>query len=174
MNRIKQAIDRAKAERGARAKNPTGIVGMYRGTPNDGDSGYQETKVVPVTKHNLENQRMISALDDESVSWAYKVLRTEILHRMQVNNWSTLAISSAMEGEGKSLTLANLAVSLARGFTHTVLLVDLDLRRPSIHRHFGCPVEPGVSDYLLSDLPLKDVLINPGIERLVILPAENV
>jgi capsular exopolysaccharide synthesis family protein len=171
MNRIKQAIDRAKAERGTRPTSPMGIVGMDRGAPDGSHSGYQETEVVPVTRDTFAKERVVSALDDMVVSRAYKVLRTQVLQRMQMNNWSTLAVSSASEGEGKSLTLANLAVSLARGFTHTVLLVDLDLHRPSIHRHFGCRAEPGVSDCLLTDLPLEEVLINPGIDRLVVLPA---
>jgi len=52
-----------------------------------------------------------------------------------------------------------------------VLLVDTDIRNPSMHRFFGLEDPPGLSDYLIGKCEIPDVLINPGIERLVILPA---
>jgi len=51
-----------------------------------------------------------------------------------------------------------------------VLLVDLDLRRPSIAGYFFDYAVPGLSDYVTEDRPLSDLLINPGIERLVLSP----
>ena len=55
--------------------------------------------------------------------------------------------------------------------TYTVLLVDANLRQPSVHTYFGLTPEKGLSDYLTGDIPLSSLLINPaGIERFVILP----
>ncbi|MEX2479626.1 MAG: CpsD/CapB family tyrosine-protein kinase, partial [Gammaproteobacteria bacterium] len=65
----------------------------------------------------------------------------------------------------------NLAISLARELHHTVLLVDLDLRNPNMHHYFGLQPKRGIEDYLLRSVPLNEILINPGIERLVLLPA---
>ena len=53
---------------------------------------------------------------------------------------------------------------------YTVLLVDLDLRRPKLATYFGLNTDKGLSDYLIGDASLSDCLINPGLERLVIMP----
>jgi Mrp family chromosome partitioning ATPase len=51
-----------------------------------------------------------------------------------------------------------------------VLLVDADLRRPSVHATFGIPDGPGLTEYLFDDVPLRQLLINPGVGRFVMLP----
>ena len=104
---------------------------------------------------------------------AYKVLRTHVLQRMRTNGWKTLAITSPGEGNGKTLTAINLAISLAREVNQTILLVDLDLRRPSLGRYFVEGTTRGLSDYLTEGADLADVLLHPGIERLVILPGNH-
>ena len=53
----------------------------------------------------------------------------------------------------------------------TVMLVDLDLRSPSVHNYFGIKAEKGLADYLLNEAELQEMLIHPGIDRLVLLPA---
>ena len=58
--------------------------------------------------------------------------------------------------------------------THTVLLVDLDLRKPSIHEYFGYQPEYGLGDYLIRDVPIQQILFTPSIERLVVLPGREV
>jgi capsular exopolysaccharide synthesis family protein len=93
---------------------------------------------------------------------------------MRANNWQSLAITSPSEGCGKTLTAINLAISIAREVNQTVLLVDLDLRRPQIHRHFTDQDLPGISDYLVQDTPVANLLFNPkGVERLVVLPGHT-
>ena len=64
-------------------------------------------------------------------------------------------------------------MSLAREVNHTVLLVDLDLRRPTIRSYFIKEKGYGISDYLNHDIPLSEILINPDIERLVVLPGND-
>jgi Mrp family chromosome partitioning ATPase len=62
-------------------------------------------------------------------------------------------------------------MALAQAMHRTVLLADLDFRNPSVHRRFEIDIEYGLIDYLLDDVPVSEVLVNPGIERLVVLPA---
>ena len=62
---------------------------------------------------------------------------------------------------------------MARGVNHSVVLVDLDLRRPSIHSFFYTDQQPGISEYLLEGIELSDILFNPGIERLIVLPGNK-
>lgn len=131
---------------------------------------YTQTRTLPVSSDILEKNRIVSSVSDPTITGAYKMLRTQVLQRMRAQGWSTLAVTSPGSGEGKSLTAVNLAISLAREVNHTVLLVDLDLRRPAIARYFGYEPVFGLRDYLLDDVPLTEMLFTPGIERLVVLP----
>jgi capsular exopolysaccharide synthesis family protein len=72
-----------------------------------------------------------------------------ILHRAQANSGMRVVIvTSAISGEGKSLTTANLALTLTRSYERRVLLVDADLRRPTLHRIFGLGRLRGVNEYV--------------------------
>src|SRR5262249_55407353 len=76
--------------------------------------------------------------------------------------------------DGKSVTAANLAISIAQDPNHTALLVDLDLRRPTLHSLFGISVDRGIDDYLREECALAEVLCRPQeIERLVLLPVRS-
>ena len=81
--------------------------------------------------------------------------------------------SSPTQGNGKTVTAINLAITLARDLKHTILLVDLDLRRPSMASYFFEHPVPGVSDYITDDQPVDQLLIDPGIERLALLPGNH-
>lgn len=132
---------------------------------------FTQTRTVNPAPEDLYRNRVLCGLEEASVRDAYKMLRTQVLQRMRANGWSALAVTSATPGEGKTLTAVNLAISLARDANHSVLLVDLDLRRPSVSRCFGYDPEYGIRDYLLDDVPLSDILFTPGIERFAVLPA---
>jgi len=131
---------------------------------------YTQTSILKVPHEELRNNRIIAGNDNDATTAQYKMLRTQILHRMKANNWTSLAISSACPGEGKTLTAINLSISLARGMNRTVMLVDFDLRRPSVARYFNLAPPYCLIDYVNSDVPLSDILFNPGIDGLVVLP----
>jgi capsular exopolysaccharide synthesis family protein len=101
---------------------------------------------------------------------AFKILSTQISQRLRANKWNTLAVTSANEDEGKTLISVNLAITLAMRFQQTALLVDADMRRPGVRGAFGLEPGPGLSDYLLADTPIEQLLIHPGIEGVVLLP----
>ena len=79
-------------------------------------------------------------------------------------------VTSAEPDEGKSFVASNLAISVARGINRYVLLMDCDLRRPSIHSKFGFGDVPGLSDYLSNGTPLQDLLLRTNVDNLTILP----
>ncbi|MEJ2102824.1 MAG: polysaccharide biosynthesis tyrosine autokinase, partial [Desulfobacterales bacterium] len=83
----------------------------------------------------------------------------------------SLMVTSAVPGEGKSFVAANLAVSVAHHVNWNVLLIDCDLRRPSVHRQFGYQNVQGLSDYLTNGATLPQLLLKTGIKNLTILPA---
>jgi len=105
-----------------------------------------------------------------STSAVYKMLRTRVLQRMRTNNWTRLAISSARPNAGKTLTAINTAISLSFEPNQRVILVDLDLRRPTIGRYLGIEQQFGLSDYLKGDISIEKVIVRPDIDRLLIIP----
>jgi len=186
MSKIRKALDKAKEDRkgafietkdealigetaipsSVLAPQPTGERRPEYIRPD-----YNETKVQNVDFQNLEGKRVISICHGNLVADRIKILRTQILQTIQENNkGNTLLIASANPGEGRSLIAANLAISLSQQIDGTVLLVDADLRKPSIHDLFELDVKGGLSDYLKKKAELPNILVNPGIPRLVILP----
>jgi non-specific protein-tyrosine kinase len=78
-------------------------------------------------------------------------------------------VTSALPGEGKTLAAINLAFTLAREFQHTVLLVDGDLRKQSVHKYLGCAGEKGLVDYLADGVPVSELITWPGIEKMTVI-----
>ena len=131
---------------------------------------YTKTRSLDIPLSILRQRRVMAAYDKGPFVDAYKILRTQVIHRLRENNWNVLGITSPGHGEGKTLTAVNLAVSLAMETSQTVLLVDADLRSPSIHEVFGLEDSMGLADYLLDGQPVEDLLVHPGIGRFVLLP----
>ncbi|MFO1429906.1 MAG: exopolysaccharide biosynthesis protein [Candidatus Competibacteraceae bacterium] len=132
---------------------------------------YTETPEIALDPAVLGRNLVVTADGNDPVTSAYKVLRTRVLQRMTAGGWNVLAITSPGPGEGKTLTALNLAISLSKEVNHTVLLVEIDLRRPTLHQYLGHRHKLGLTDYLLRDVSLKSVMFNPGINRLVIIQA---
>ena len=169
MERIKQALEKAREDR-QRTDAPMNFGPKTSVTPVT-QIAYLQTRTQNVPYDLLREQRVITAQETGASADAYRMLRTQVLQRLNENNWNALALTSPGPSEGKTLTAINLAISLAQEVTCTVLLVDADLRHPSVHSYFGLAPGKGLGDYLTGDIPLSDLLINPaGIERFVILP----
>lgn len=172
MERIRKALERAGQDRMA----STDVLRQTsHGIQSDLSTGvrYTMTKMVDVSPETLLENRVIAALPQHKFKDAYRMLRTRVLQTMRNNNWTSVAVTGPASGCGKTLTAINLAVSLAMEVTHTVLLVDLDLRKPTVHKYFGYEPELGLSDYLTTDIPLHKLLFTPAIDRLVVLPGRS-
>jgi protein-tyrosine kinase len=130
--------------------------------------------VISVEDEHLSSERILLAGAAGAVSSAYKMLRTQVLRRMDQLGANTLAVLSPTEGAGKTLTAINLAIAIAADTERTALLVDLDLRNPNIHRRFGFTPVMGVEQCLQSRHPAQDAMIKiAGYERLTLLPARS-
>lgn len=141
-------------------------------TPKSGwvSPTYSVSRKVSANPDVLHANRCILHRPQDSVEVdAYRVLRTRILQKCKEKGGNTIMVTSAMPGEGKTLNAVNIAVTLAREFQQTVLLVDCDLRRQSIHRYFGYESDKGIIDYLLNDTPLSELMTWPGIEKLTVI-----
>ena len=101
---------------------------------------------------------------------SYRSIRTALLLSSADNPVKTVAVTSAMPGEGKTVSAANLAVTLAQS-GKTVLVVDADLRRPRQHRIFGVKNTFGLTTYLADSVPVKDVIKSTDIPNLFLVNA---
>lgn len=101
---------------------------------------------------------------------AYRILRTNIEFNRKSPDANCLTVVSGGAGEGKSTTMVNLAYVCAQG-GYNVLLIDADLRRPSMHTHFDVSHATGLTNYLTTDIRLEDVVIRTQVENLFFLPS---
>ncbi|HQH28734.1 MAG TPA: CpsD/CapB family tyrosine-protein kinase, partial [Oligoflexia bacterium] len=102
---------------------------------------------------------------------SYRVIRTAILLSSADNPPKTLLVTSAKKGEGKTTFILNLAAALSQAGSKT-LVVDADLRRPSVGRYFSIPSRTaGLADFLAGMKELDEVLRSTPIDRLFIIPA---
>lgn len=147
-------------------------TGDTKHTSQDGiNIAYSQTRVHTPNNQLLRENRIISAFTPGPWLEAYRMLRTRCLQSMDAMEWNTLAISSTSNNTGTSLTAANLAISIAMELDRTALLVDANFQNPAISKLFGIQTDNGLSDYLLHDKEISSMFINPGVERLVVLPA---
>ncbi len=121
----------------------------------------------------LAARRIYVNADDDASKVAvasYKSLRTRVIQQLEALNQNTLMIVGPTQNVGKTLTSINLALALARHQAKRVILVDLDLRSPSLSREFGFDVHAGIVDVANGNKSLEETLVDPGIENLTILP----
>jgi len=130
---------------------------------------YSESKIIKLNLHKLKKSRCVGMFPNIPETEAYKVLRIQILQRTRERDLNTVMITSALPGEGKTLTSINTALSLAKEFNQTVLLVDCDLKKQNVHKYFGFSSDNGLVNYLENDHMLKDLFIWPGIEKFTLI-----
>ena len=103
------------------------------------------------------------------------MLKSKLLFPAEGPPPRSILITSAIPGEGKSFISSNTAVSIAQNINEHVLLMDCDIRSPSIYKYFGFNKRlPGLSDYLSGDIPLSSLLLKTNINKLTILPGGKV
>lgn len=132
---------------------------------------YTQTRIVEPDDEDLISNRVIAGFIHDDRVEVYRQLRTQVLDTLKANKWNTLAITSPGENAGKTLTATNLAISISKEVNQTVMLVDLDLRKPNVHTTLNIEIEKGIIDCVFNGEPLEDTLINPGFPRVVVLPA---
>ncbi len=188
MSKLKKALEKAKENREFGEQTPI-QKGRNHQRPlmmkpkkidrKEVEINYSKTKVQQIDSATLRKNKIISYFHDSDKSAQIKTLRTQLLNKLQEIGGSSLLITSANPFEGKTFTTINLGVSITQELDRTVLLVDADLTNPTNHHNdfardfLGVTVDKGFSDYLLGEAEIPEVLVNPGIPKLTILPASN-
>jgi protein-tyrosine kinase len=169
MSRIEKALEKAVKLREASAPVAPGI-GVDSAEGNITKFAFEVGE--PLVNPSLVNKHIVFIANPHSVAAEqYRKLRARVFRVTVKDNLNTLMIASADSGEGKTITAINLAVAIAQELDRTVLLVDGDLRNPSVHKYLGIEVRHGLSDYLMNKATIPDILVKTGIGRLVLLPA---
>ena len=130
---------------------------------------YTQSQTVQISENVCVDNRCVSLLPKAPETDAYRVLRTRILQKTKLEGGNTIMITSVLPGEGKTLTAVNLSIVMAKDYRQTVLLVDCDLRKQSVHKVLGLWSEKGLIDYLLDDVPVADLIMWPGIDQLTLI-----
>lgn len=194
MSKIAKALSRAEEELGLEAGLGSGaadeawFVGQARGVRAEsavsparaaGGDGmresvevrYEKTKVEQACFRKMEERRLLGENAPVELRDAFNVVRTRILQQTRAKGMNTIMVTSPGRGDGKTTVATNLAISIARDASQTALLVDANLRWPGISCGLGMDTGPGLSDHVMSDVSLESLFVNPGISKLVVLPA---
>jgi Mrp family chromosome partitioning ATPase len=175
MDEFKQAVNLA---RGAAPLAP-GVGRELPGHPHPIDSRGSllegRIKNLPLKASYLESMRIVSHNKDDLRARSFDMLRTQVLQSMDTNGWQFLAVTSATAGCGKTVTACNLALGIARLPERSVLLVDLDMRKPQVAHYLGIKRDFGTLSVLQGRQNLSDAIVQVGIEReqLLVLPGEQ-
>jgi capsular exopolysaccharide synthesis family protein len=135
--------------------------------------GIRVVGAVPAMPHleqYLSGQAGESDLDGHPVMESIDAIRTQLLHDAGARSTRVVMVTSATHGEGKTTLAGHLAGSLARAGRKTLLL-DGDLRRPSVHELFEVAQQPGFSEVLLGEVEVADAIQDSGTENLALMAA---
>ena len=162
MSRIHEALRRAELERKVQSETEDEIPVAPDGNLAGEDHSLRMTAALSsnVAKHEWKpsTDAIPCMLQRGPVVEQFRGLRSRINDARYEHPLKTILVSSSIPMEGKSFVSMNLAVSLIRHSVNRVLLIDGDLRRPTLHRMLGTSSEPGLSEYLAGEKELSEVL----------------
>ncbi len=145
------------------------IKGNVKGKTGWVSPNYSQSRTVQLNPIVMEKNRCVAMFSNKPEIDYYKVLRQQILRITEDLGGNAIMVTSTLPGEGKTLTAINLAVTFAREYEQTVLLVDCDLRKQNIHEVLGYESDKGLVNYLLNECEITDLIVWPSIEKLTII-----
>lgn len=171
MDKLEKALQKAREERGHAALDHG--VHPARRTQSAASLAAPPLPPEPPLSFDLvlEKNRIVAHRMRSPEADLFRLLRTQTLQAMAKTGARTLAITSPAYGNGKTTVAINLAVSIALDINQTVLLVDLDLRKPCVHSYLGLHPESGLTTYLTGKADISDCLVRLPFERMSVLPA---
>lgn len=163
MEKLQAALDKARKTR----QNSDGVA--KRLSPDterpersmDVEHLWQNLAQIEVKKETLEHHRLVTQVANSKAT-AFDILRTKVLLQMRQNGWKRLAITSPMPNSGKTTMSCNLALGLARQTDLRSMVLDLDLRDPSVHEFLDHTPQNGIGDVLAGTVDFADQAVRIG------------
>jgi protein-tyrosine kinase len=164
---IKHAVELARA-----AERAPVAIATVDPRASSGDAAIRDVRL---SNEHLQSARIVAHGSARDHGHYYDMLRTQVLQELDKKSWQFLAITSPTAGCGKSVTACNLAMSIARLPERSVLLVDLDLRKPSIAKYMGVDGSGGVLSILEGRATLSSAVLRASIgsNSLFVLPGSQ-
>jgi len=138
------------------------------------ERSHTNRETFPPIEHR-SGREVSSVYDTEFVAAEqFRKLRNHIVSAGILGSTKTILVTSAVQGEGKSFVATNLAIGLAQDLHIHALLVDCDLRKPSLAQRFGVQNRYGIADYLVGQGDVSRLLIKTELDKLSILPSGSI
>jgi tyrosine-protein kinase Etk/Wzc len=137
-----------------------------------GDAEFYLKKPVigTIYRNNLKTQAVVTEQPASTVAESFRNLRSRLFLKFKSHNLKLLIITSSQPRDGKSFISYNIAASIA-SVGHKTVLLDCDLRRPTLHSIFKLDNNPGVTNYLADDKNLEKIIQRTGEDNLYFIPA---
>ena len=167
MEKIKKALERARVERTPVSVSPTKRSLDVR----------SRLKIEPEVKLKLQSNvlrenRIVNMRNaDDPIIDYYRLLRSQVLQELNTSEAKIICVTGPNPNEGKTLTAINLAICLSAQPEFEVVLIDADLRNPSVDKCLGTTASKGLADVLKGSATLNEVSLDFGFNRSVVLPA---
>ena len=177
MGKFSDALQKAKATRTAQPAELAPQMSIETNKKRIGALRIdkQPPKAPPVPSHLVDGKvdpRLVTLLEPNTLAAEYfKMLRAKLLFNGNGKLCRTIMVASGQALEGKTLVASNWAVSIAHGINEHVLLVDCDLRNPSLHHRFGLEAHQGLSTYLKEATSISPYLQKTPVEKMSLIPA---
>jgi len=166
MERIQSAIQKARIAREGKVPETSARAAEARqpgpAPLSDHQLAWAALDVFQPNAAHLQRGR-ITTLEPGQLATPFDVMRTRLLKQMRANSWRRLAITSPGPGCGKSMTCINLAFSLARQSDIRVMVIEVDLRRPSMAKTLGLKVPHAFAEVMAGKAPASDHLVRYGL-----------
>jgi protein-tyrosine kinase len=172
MSRIEKALEKAAQMRNGEAAATVNVV-----TDVTDKLHFAAASPRPVPGRTIRisrDNRLLAPIFEphSAVSEQYRKLKSSLVRLTRADKFQNLLmVTSAIAGEGKTLTAVNLAISMAQEYDLTVLLVDADLRRPRVHSYLGFEQTIGLSDCLQDGIDIGEAIVKTDLDKLSVIPA---
>jgi len=121
---------------------------------------------------SLDELKELGIATDRKTANAFRELRTELVKAVGGSNF-VLAVSSCKSGTGTSFVSTNLALSFAQDATKSALIIDCNFRKPAIASNFGIDIKKDLTDYLMGDINVEDIIYSVKINKLRVIPSRK-
>lgn len=163
MEKLQAALEQARAKRGSLGALPSAAMpsphrdnGVRPSATSAIDARWDAIDALQLDADRLRKHRVVSGNQSSPEAASFDVMRTKVLLQMEKNGWKSVAVTSSRSSAGKSTVCCNLASAIARQKSIRAILMDLDMRRPSLASILGFKPNGTVADVLTGQIPFAD------------------